>query len=161
MRHFRKFLVAMTIASLGLAGAVTSAAAETLLRIVAVDGKVSELTRADLLALPRTSFQTSTLWTDGVREFSGVPLKALLARLGVNEGSIRVAALNDYSVSIPVADLDDEAPIIADTINGAPFGVREKGPLWIVYPYDARPDYRTEEVYGRSVWQLVQVSAAD
>jgi hypothetical protein len=32
--------------------------------------------------------------------------------------------------------------------------VRDKGPLWIVYPYDAKPEYRQELIYSRSIWQL-------
>jgi hypothetical protein len=41
--------------------------------------------------------------------------------------------------------------------NGASMTVRDKGPLWIIYPYDARRDYRTEIHYSRSVWQLEQI----
>ncbi|WP_252928140.1 hypothetical protein [Paracoccus sp. 08] len=32
--------------------------------------------------------------------------------------------------------------------------VRDKGPLWIVYPYDADRQYQTEVIYSRSIWQL-------
>jgi len=32
--------------------------------------------------------------------------------------------------------------------------VREKGPLWIVFPYDESSEFRTDYVYSQSVWQL-------
>jgi hypothetical protein len=31
--------------------------------------------------------------------------------------------------------------------------VRDKGPLWVIYPYDS-DDYRSEVIYSRSIWQL-------
>jgi len=35
--------------------------------------------------------------------------------------------------------------------------VREKGPLWIIYPFDATNAYRTESHYARSIWQLERI----
>jgi hypothetical protein len=35
--------------------------------------------------------------------------------------------------------------------------VRDKGPLWVVYPYDSKPDYQSELIYVRSIWQLAQM----
>jgi hypothetical protein len=37
--------------------------------------------------------------------------------------------------------------------------LREKGPLWVIYPYDSDPAYRTEETYSRSIWQLNRLAA--
>jgi hypothetical protein len=37
--------------------------------------------------------------------------------------------------------------------------VREKGPLWIVYPYDKNEKFQTEEIYARSVWSLWKIIA--
>ena len=36
--------------------------------------------------------------------------------------------------------------------------VREKGPLWIVYPYDSNIAFQTETIYARSIWQLDRIS---
>ncbi|RYH00603.1 oxidoreductase, partial [Salipiger sp. IMCC34102] len=38
--------------------------------------------------------------------------------------------------------------------------VRDKGPLWIVYPYDDTPEYRSEVIYSRSIWQLDRIEVA-
>jgi hypothetical protein len=32
--------------------------------------------------------------------------------------------------------------------------VRDKGPLFIMYPFDRRPDLRNAVYYSRCVWQL-------
>ncbi|SOC10410.1 molybdopterin-dependent oxidoreductase [Rhodobacter maris] len=119
--------------------------------------QVVQFDDAMLGALPRAEFATSTIWTSGESRFSGVPLREVLARLGVHAGQIRVIALNDYAVEIPLAELADEAPLLADRRNGQPMSIREKGPLWIVYPYDADPSYRNEVIYARSVWQVDRI----
>jgi hypothetical protein len=32
--------------------------------------------------------------------------------------------------------------------------VRDKGPLFVIYPFDARPELRGAVYYSRSAWQL-------
>lgn len=114
----------------------------------------AQLDQAMLAALPQASFTTTTIWTEGPQTFTGVPLSALLAATGMTGRAILARAINDYSVEIPVETWPSDGPIVAYLRNGKPMSVREKGPLWIVYPYDARADYRSEVVYSRSIWQL-------
>ena len=45
-----------------------------------------------------------------------------------------------------------------DPSPGAPMSVRDKGPLWIVYPYDQNTDYQSEVVFSRSIWQLNRIT---
>jgi len=49
--------------------------------------------------------------------------------------------------------------IVAYLNNGKRMTVREKGPLWIVYPYDKNEKFQTEEIYARSVWSLWKIIA--
>ena len=42
-------------------------------------------------------------------------------------------------------------------MNGDVMLVRNKGPLWVVYPYDENPEYRSEVIYSRSIWQLDRI----
>ncbi len=100
------------------------------------------------------TIQTTTIWTEGDQQFVGVYLKAILDTLGVTEGTVRASAINDYSIEIPVADVTADAPMIAYENNGSAMSIRDKGPLWIVYPYDSAPEYQTEVIYSRSIWQL-------
>jgi hypothetical protein len=67
-------------------------------------------------------------------------------------------ALNGYAVEIPVADLDDKAPIVAYFINGESFSRRDKGPLWVVFPYDSDEKYKSEVNYAYSIWQLQRLT---
>lgn len=107
-----------------------------------------------LTEMDAVSFQTTTLWTEGATTFTGVPLASVLDLLGVEDGMIRASAINDYTVEIPVESLTDEAPILAYAQNGEPMPRRQKGPLWVIYPYDSSADFRSEVVYSRSIWQL-------
>lgn len=117
-------------------------------------GETLVLDREMLMALPATTLQTSTIWTDGVHSFTGVALSDLVGLLGVSDGTISATAINDYSVEIPLSDAQPGGPIIAYHLDGQPMSVREKGPLWVIYPYDSDAKYRTEVIYSRSIWQL-------
>ncbi|MCP1199071.1 molybdopterin-dependent oxidoreductase [Notoacmeibacter sp. MSK16QG-6] len=110
-----------------------------------------------LEALPTKSFRTSTIWTEGSHTFTGVALNDFLKAVGADGKTINAIALNDYAVEIPVSDAIDNGPIIAYQMDGKAMSVRDKGPLWIVYPYDANADYRTEMIYSRSIWQLNRI----
>ena len=114
------------------------------------------LTLAELDQLEQVSFATTTIWTDGNVEFSGVPLIRLLDNLP-QSSVLRLTALNDYSVDLPASDLVDIYPIIATRMNGQEISVRDKGPYWLVYPYDSDPVYQNETTYARSIWQLSMI----
>ncbi len=107
-----------------------------------------------LEALSATKFKTSTIWTDGIHSFTGVSLLDLAKELGVENGSFIAKAINDYSVRIPVSDATRNGPIIAYKKDGEKMSVRNKGPLWIIYPYDNNAKYQSEVIYSRSIWQL-------
>ncbi len=109
---------------------------------------------AMLEQLGARSFETTTIWTDGPQQFDGVSLATLIDALGMQGDALRATAINDYSVTIPLEDISDEGAMIAFRMNGAPMSVRDKGPLWIVYPYDSDPRFQTEIIYSRSIWQL-------
>ena len=134
-----------------------AAQAEVVLTVEqASGGEGRGYTLADLAALPRQVIRTSTPWTEGVQEFAGVPLAALVAEADARD-QLLMTAVNEYSVTVPVAELSADAPIVAYERNGAPMSLREKGPLWVVYPYDAGGDFQTETIYSRSIWQLVHI----
>lgn len=118
---------------------------------------VRDFTQSDLEGIGIASFETATIWTDGVQEFTGTPLVALVAELGLQDGVLRAIAANDYAIDIPVSDAVEGGPIIAFLRNGQPMSLRDNGPLWVVYPYDDNPDYRSEIIHSRSIWQLERI----
>jgi hypothetical protein len=104
-------------------------------------------------------FTTKTEWTDGPVEFEGVLLKDLLAVLeaGGDAEKLTLKALNDYISSMPISDAADYPVILAIKENGQYMSVRERGPLWIVYPQDAYPEVGRREFLSRWVWQLAEI----
>jgi len=126
--------------------------------IAGEQGEATLFKLEDLKAFPVVSFETETIWTEGVQHFTGVSLAALMGDLGVTEGTLVMQAVNDYIVEFPVSGAVEGGPIIAYELNGAPMTRRNKGPLWIVFPYDHDPGYQTEEVFSQSIWQLVRIT---
>lgn len=121
------------------------------------DGQTVELDFAGLEALGLTTIETSTIWTEGKQVFEGVELATLAKAVGIKSGTISAVALNDYAVEIPVSDAVEGGPILAIKRNSDLMSIRDKGPVWVIYPYDSSAKYRTEVVYSRSIWQLARI----
>lgn len=114
-----------------------------------------------LRAIGETSFETDTIWTAGVATFTGVELDDLLAYVGATGSQVDARAINDYAVVVPVTDGVDGGPIVAYEMNGQAMSRRDKGPLWLIYPYASSSSYRTEVIYARSIWQLDRMHVHD
>jgi len=121
----------------------------------------AELDFAMLEELERRRIETSTIWTEGTQVFEGVSLSVLVDALGLEGSTLRASAVNDYAVEIPMSDAVEGGPIVAYLLNGAEMSLRDKGPLWIIYPYDENADFRTEVIYSRSIWQLNRLEAIE
>jgi len=80
----------------------------------------------------------------------------VLAYVGAGGATmLRTVALNDYAVNVPVTDALDYDVILAMSMNGETLRVRDRGPLWIIYPWtEEYPELRNEIYHGRSIWQL-------
>jgi hypothetical protein len=63
-------------------------------------------------------------------------------------------ALNNYKIEIPFDDAQRYDMVLATRLNHKPMAVREKGPLFIVYPFHTDANLRSERFYSRSAWQL-------
>ena len=114
----------------------------------------AQFDRAMLEALGTTTMRTSTPWTDGILEFRGVLARDLLESVGADGEVVRASALNDYVIDIPIADFSAYPVLLAFEIDGNPLGVRDKGPLWIVYPLDHYEDLQDRRTMRKMVWQL-------
>jgi hypothetical protein len=107
-----------------------------------------------LAALPQASFVTRTPWYAQARSFTGPLLRDVLALAGAEGRTLRLIALNDYQVEMPVDDAQRHDVLIARLVDDRPMAVRDKGPLFIIYPFDAQPALRSATYYSRSAWQL-------
>ncbi|AKS47160.1 hypothetical protein SAMN05444287_3203 [Octadecabacter temperatus] len=143
----------------------SSAASQDVLALQVTPSETSsdiiEFSLEELDAFEQVEFTTTTIWTDGETQFSGVSLRALLENIDASGTTIEMVALNDYSVTMPISDLEDSAPIIATRMDGSIMSVRDKGPFWVVFPYDSDPKYSTEVTFARSIWQLNRLNVID
>jgi hypothetical protein len=121
-----------------------------------VDGS-AEFDAVMFAALPRHTITTGTPWYDQPRTFEGPLLRDLLAAIGASGTTLRVEALNDYAATLPFGDAVTYNVIVADRIDGKPIPVRERGPLFIIYPFDQVPALKTEQYYQRAVWQVKSI----
>lgn len=130
--------------------------------ILTVAGKIQDKNKADtaefdlamLEKLPQKSFSTMTPWDKNPIKFTGPLLRDVLAAVKAQGSTIKAAALNDYTTSVPVDDANRFDVILAHRMNGEPIPVKTKGPLFIVYPFDSKKELQSTVYYGRSAWQL-------
>ncbi|MGU3413951.1 molybdopterin-dependent oxidoreductase [Enterobacteriaceae bacterium C23F] len=116
------------------------------------DKAVFDLESLEKLGL--VSFQTTSPWYDGRTTFTGISLQKLMDYVGAKGSVVKVTALNDYTTDIPLNDFKKYNVILALKINGEYMRVRDKGPLFVVYPYDSLPELNNQIYYSRSAWQV-------
>ncbi len=158
----RHFLLAAGIAlSLGsvFAGALGTPTGKVVLTITGKIGQTNSPQGAQfdmvmLEKLPQHSFTTLTPWGKKPIQFTGPLLRDVLAAVKAQGSVITAMALNDYQTNIPVEDAMKYDMVIAHKMNGQAIAVKTKGPLFIVYPFDAKPELRSATYYERSPWQL-------
>ncbi len=166
MRHPGRAICILLAAVLGAGAALAQAPPRAPAPAVLVTGKVHAadsakgfaLTAAVLEKLPQRSFTTNAPWTKAPQTYTGVLLRDLLAHLGASGTQLQAIAHNDYASTIPVDDARQFDVIVAYKIDGQLIPVRDRGPLLIMYPFDAKPELQHRRYYERSVWQLKMVN---
>lgn len=119
--------------------------------------KTAQFDRPMLEALGMSSFETNTPWYNGPVRFEGVPMERLMQAVGATGDKVVAYALNDYSTELPRSDFAQYNVLLALKRNGEYMPVRDKGPLFIVYPYDSNPELRHQRFYSRSAWQVARL----
>ena len=91
---------------------------------------------ATLESLGVVRFNTETAWSDNAITFEGVLFANLLDAVGASDGAaaLNITALNDYAIEIPIEDARNLLTMLALKADGKYMSVRDKGPLWPVYP---------------------------
>jgi hypothetical protein len=159
----KAFVVLGAVAMAGPSIAQTAEPADK--PILVISGKITStnpegtvtFTREALEALGTVSFETQTPWYKQSTKFEGVPLDKLMKAVGANGERLVAVALNDYASEIPIEDFAKYQVILALKRDGEYMPVRDKGPLFIVYPYDSSPDLKSQKFYSRSVWQVAKL----
>ena len=109
---------------------------------------------AMLERLPQHSLTERTPWYTQPRKFTGPLLRDVLAAVGGQGKQIRAVALNDYRVDIPIDDVQRHDVVLARLLDDKPMPVRDKGPLFIMYPFEMKPELRNALYFSRCVWQV-------
>lgn len=117
----------------------------------------ADLDFAFLLALGPSQLETTTPWTDGTPVFRGVLMRDILDFLGASGDAVRATAHNDYGIEIPISDFLDYPVLLAYEMNGQRLSIRDKGPLWIIFPRDQFPEFRNHWTERKMVWQLMRL----
>jgi hypothetical protein len=157
--HRRSFVLTLTCLAAAPVLALDKPAGKVVLSVsgrVATPnaGERADFDMAQLSAMPQHSFTTNTPWFKEPTRFTGPLLRDVLAAAGATGTTLTAVALNDYKVSIPFEDAMRHRMVLARLLNDKPMPVREKGPLFIVYPFDDSAELRSERYYNRSAWQL-------
>jgi hypothetical protein len=158
----RLFLIAAAMLAVVFAGG-TPRAQDADPVILTIDGQISGGTARDfsakqLEALGMTAVETTTPWHNGKIRFEGVPMHRLLQQVGASGKNAAVVALNNYRTEIPLADFKRYPVILALKKDGAYMPVSEKGPLFIIYPFDASQELKNALYYARSAWQVRKIT---
>jgi hypothetical protein len=147
-----------------LAGGAFAVAAQPVLRVhgavgpgpgpgdLAFDG-------AALDALPQTRFRTTTLWHQAPAEFSGISARDLFAAVRLRSPRLRLVALNDYVVEADADEIVAADGLFATRQDGVLMPVSDKGPIFLLFPFDQREELRHQTYYSRAVWQLCEIEA--
>jgi hypothetical protein len=165
----KRNIVSLVFLLVGAMGATTAGAQSlgtpTEKPILTVSGKISttnkdntaQFDRAMLEAIGMETIETKTPWYTGAVKFEGVSLDKLMKHIGASGERAVFVALNDYSSEIPVEDFAKHNVILALKRNGEYMPVRDKGPLFVIYPFDSKPELKNQTFYGRSVWQVAKI----
>lgn len=113
--------------------------------------------RPMLESLGITKLKTSTAWTAEPAVFEGVLARDLLQAVGAQGREVMASALNDYVVQIPTEDFYRYPVLLAMKMDGEYLKVRDKGPIWIVYPRDQYPELNNPLTDKKWIWQLSQL----
>lgn len=122
--------------------------------------KVLKLDMATLERLDLHQFTADDSIATGHRAtFRGVLLSDLMKFAGISSTATKLhtAAVNDYVVDIPVAEMNKIPVLVASMTNGERMKVATYGPLRVVYPnlnYDVG-----QNASERSIWQLISIEA--
>jgi len=113
----------------------------------------------DLAALDQVELTTINEFVDSETQFSGPLVRDLVKGFTVTDDTtLTLQAINDYEVSMPIADALKYDVIVATKRDGNQMSVRENGPLWIIYPMSDNPELQNSLYMSRLAWQLVRIT---
>lgn len=120
-------------------------------------GAISEFDLAMLENMGLQTIETSSPWYDKRVRYEGVSLEKLMNLVGAKGTKVTAVALNDYVTTIPLEDFKKFNVILAMKRDGNYMSIRDKGPLFVIYPYDSIAELQSQIYYTRSAWQVAKL----
>ncbi|MBD1574469.1 hypothetical protein HC725_14495 [Vibrio sp. S17_S38] len=134
--------------------------AEVLLTLESSSGYRKILSREELEALPQESFTTSTPWTKNPHTYQGPRLSLVTSNFPQPFQSIKVYGINGYAYDIKEKELKKYPFILAMKQDGKRMALRNKGPLWVLLPFNQYPKVDSiDEMLNKFVWQVNRIKA--
>lgn len=125
---------------------------------------VGQSAQFDLEMLDKLAGRQGTMetpWTKGEVQFTGPLLRSVLEAAGAKGNTLTIKALNDYAAKIPMEDATTLDTILATRMDGQLMSVRDKGPLFLIYPFDLDSGLYNEKYFARSVWQIKEIEVGE
>lgn len=134
--------------------------------VLRVTGRLADRYRAEGARFDLAAFEalglgelrTRTAWTGPqAQRFSGVSLARLVQAVGAEAPMLRAVALNDYAIRAPLAELLRDDAFLATRQDDEPLRVRDRGPIWMIFPWSQRPELDNATIRERAIWQLRRI----
>lgn len=134
--------------------------------LITIDGKIgftndkgeAKFDREMLKALGTRSITTPNPFETGIHTFEGVLIRDLLKAVQAKGTRLVAVAHDGYTVEVPIEDTAKYPVMLAMIWNGKEMKIRNRGPLWIIYPIGQYPELIHQKYSARSVWQLKRLT---
>lgn len=121
---------------------------------------VAVFDRDMLKALDWRELETHTSFTQGPQNFAGPTLASLLTAVGAEGEVMHATAINDYFVEIPIDHAEAHDVLLALDMNGQTMRIRDKGPVWVVYPLSEEAAQQ-KPFDTEMIWQLNRIEVLE
>jgi len=125
------------------------------------EGKLAKgrtvLTFADLAAMPQAKMHAKQAIMSTAGDFEGPRLSAILHALGATGNRVKIMAIDDYNVEVGMDEITQYDPIIALRLDGKMLSIRDKGPYWLMWPYEEHPEINNDAGQAKAVWQVASI----
>lgn len=123
-------------------------------------GDSAQLDRKMLAALPQHKLTTTMAWVskkERPHDYVGFSAMDLLKLVDGSGDVLRIRALNQYVIDIPISDFEKYGAIFAIKKDGKDISIRNLGPIMVLYPFDDNEELRNEVYYWRAIWQVSSI----
>lgn len=103
------------------------------------------LDRATLQKLPQKEIVCQPPQYDRTVTFSGPSLRDVLDLVGAEKVSLKTRALDGFAVELTAEQVASKDWILATHADGKPFGIGDKGPIWLMHTPSAKKVPEEEE----------------